>query len=259
MLQTYGLSEADRAKAAENIMSNWPSVPSEYDLEKTLAYDRFITENVAPAQGRQVFDFPDPYGRKADLDLTSLLLPKVTFRKRRMETLVTALWTVKHSAIFHEAVGRLFSHLDMNRAQDGPKIPAHLLALTPEERRSVALREFMHSASEFGENRHSIGVAWTHPVPEQPGKNAHQFRMLPRNPDWMGFSKQLPLVKDCYFLICSAEGQSKAPGHAVGYPATHETLHGLKDYSRNFRSDEARTLAKILLHHGAAGCYWRPY
>ena len=69
----------------------------------------------------------------------------------------------------------------------------------------MAIQEFMHSAAKFGENPFSIGITWTHPAPEHPGRNLHEFRMLPRNPAWMGFSAHLPLVKDCYFLICPAE------------------------------------------------------
>ena len=114
----------------------------------------------------------------------------------------------------------------------------------------------MHSAAEFAQNPHSIGLAWSRPVPERPGKTAHQFQMLPRNTAWMGFSGQLPLVKDCYFLICA--GSPKMPAHAVGYPATPEILDGLKDLNRNFPSAEARTLAQVLTYHGAAACYWRP-
>ena len=259
MTKTYGLSETGRAKAVEQMMTDWPAVPTEDQLEQTLSYDRSISDAVAIPKGRQILDFPDPYGRTTALDLTSLMTPNVKFRKRRMELLVKALWTVKHSALFHEAMGKLFTSLDLNRTHAGPNTPADLLALDDDERRSIAIDQFMHSAAEFGENPSSIGISWTHPVPEAPGKQAHEFRMLPSNPAWMGFSGALPLVKDCYFLICPATHSHKMPGHAVGFPATPEALDSVKDCnSTNFPSPEARTLAQILAYHGAAGCYWRP-
>ena len=212
------------------MMTDWPAVPSKEEQQQALTYDQFISQNVAPPpRADRSWTSQTPMAEKADLDLTPLLLPNVKFKKLRMQDLVTALWTVKHSALFHEAVGKLFTQLDMNRVHEGPHVPVHLLELPHEERRAMAIQEFMHSAAEFGENPFSIGITWTHPAPEQPGRSAHQFRMLPRNPAWMGFSAHLPLVKDCYFLICPAKNSRKVPGHAVGYPASPEALESLKD------------------------------
>ena len=254
--ETFGRTESDRAQSADQLMTNWPAVPTEEELLRAMTYDKFIRKNVASPRGKDLVRFPDPYGRQAFLDLTPLMLHDVVFKKPAMGAAVHALWTVEHSLHYHEAIRKLFTSLGMNEIYEGPEVPEELAAMEPALRRATAIQDFMHSGAEYAASEHSIGLAWTRPIPEQPGKTAHQFLMLPRNTSWMGFGGQLPLVKDCYFRVCAADAGT--PLHAVGYPASQKALNSVKHFGTDFSCPETRTLTEILNYHGAAGCYWRP-
>ena len=260
MTQTIHTSstETHRQRAIKTMTTDWPAFPDEDSLGGALNYNKFIAETTAIPQGPKYEDFPDPYGRPAQLDISYSLHPNVTTKKRAIQQNLQALWTVERSPKFHDAAGELFHHLDLNNSQNVPTAPAELMDLPPEHRRMVAIDEYIHSAAKYGDTDASIGVAWSYRIPEIHGRIAHQFRLLPRNIRWMGFCGHLPLVKDCYFLFCRSNNHPDQPGHITGYPSFPEHLDSHSHLSTSFESDEARTLNEVLRYHGANGCFWRP-